>query len=336
MFCENPRLDQWLRKNLVCPRDFKSLEENSVTLFCSEGHSYPIIAGVPILLLKEVTPTQKKFWETSFQPIKDKAPAQNGLDPFVQKAIPATSGNLYRLLKLNRYPIPELPLPKGEGSFFLDLGCNWGRWCLSAAQKGYLPIGIDPNLEAVLAARRIAKQLGHSACFLVADARHLPFAPSCTDIVFSYSVLQHFEKSDVHRVLQEISRILKPGGASLIEMPNVFGLHNLLHQLKRGFRKARDFEVRYWTPAELKKTFGFQIGSTRLFADGYFSLNPQAADLELLPFGYRFIVKTSEFLRKSSLRWRWMTYGADSLYVRSSPAGSGEPAKISPMDRKTS
>jgi len=254
------------------------------------------------------------------KPSQEDPVLQDRLDPFVQQAIPATSGNLYRLLtnKLRRYPIPELPLPGENGKYFLDLGCNWGRWCFSAASKGYFPIGIDPNLGAVLAARRVSRQLKIPACFLVADARYLPFAPSCIDIVFSYSVLQHFDKECVRRVLKETSRILKTGGTSLIEMPNVFGLHNLLHQAKRGFRQAHDFEVRYWTPAELKRVFGRCIGPTSLLVDGFFSLNPQAADLDLLPLRYRLFVRGSEFLRKQSVRWTWMTHLADSLYVKSS------------------
>ncbi len=318
MLCENSRLDQWLQQNLACPRDFKPLQIRSDTLICPEKHVYPIVQGVPVFLLKEVVPTQKRFWENLGQPhALDEPTLPNGLDPFVQQAISATSGNLYRSLRLRRYPIPEFPLDRGEGGYLLDLGCNWGRWCISAARKGYIPIGVDPNMDAILAAKRVSKQLNTAAYFLVADARHLPFRSHSIDTAFSYSVLQHFDKNDVHHVLQEISRILNPGGLSLIEMPNALGPHNLLHQLKRGFRRARDFEVRCWTPSELRKAFGLSIGPTSLSADGYFSLNPQAADLDLLPFRFRLVVKISEFLRRGSLLFPWMICAADSLYVKS-------------------
>ena len=173
-----------------------------------------------------------------------------------------------------------------------------------------------------MAARRVSKQLGVSAYFLVADARRLPFAANCADVIFSYSVLQHFDKNDVRQTLQEIARILKPAGTSLIQMPNMLGLHNLLHQLRRKFRRARDFEVRYWTPGELKKVFNSHIGPTSLLADGYFCLNPQPTDLDILPFEYGLVVKASDVLRRLSLRWAWMVYGADSLYVKSSIASS--------------
>ena len=84
------------------------------------------------------------------------------IDKSWQGEIPYTSGNLYFSIqnKLTRYPIPECRLPQGNGERLLDIGCNWGRWSIAAAQKGYRPVGIDPSLDAVLAARRVSRQLG--------------------------------------------------------------------------------------------------------------------------------------------------------------------------------
>jgi hypothetical protein len=25
----------------------------------------------------------------------------------------------------------------------VDLGCNWGRWCIAAGRMGFLPVGVD-------------------------------------------------------------------------------------------------------------------------------------------------------------------------------------------------
>lgn len=76
------------------------------------------------------------------------------IDPFVQEQVPYTNGFLYRPLqyKLSRYPIPELRLEPGEGTRFLDIGCNWGRWSIAAARKGYRVSAIDPSPPAVIAA----------------------------------------------------------------------------------------------------------------------------------------------------------------------------------------
>jgi hypothetical protein len=41
----------------------------------------------------------------------------------------------------------------------------------------------------------------------------------------------------------------------LVQMASALGIRSLQHQLRRGFRKPKDFDVRYWTPAELLGTF---------------------------------------------------------------------------------
>ncbi len=317
-------LDPLLEKILVCPRDYGDLRLEGTALVCSAGHRYPCVEGVPVMLLAEAEATLAVCDKTLQQVSKGLAP-NNGhlsaaspvIDPFVQKEIAGTNGNMYRHLinVLPRYPIPDLRLPEATGQVFLDIGCNWGRWCLAAARKGYQPIGIDPSLEAVLAARRVANQMGLKAVFLVADARYLPFKMNCIDTVFSYSVLQHFSEADVKLVLAQAARVLKPSGICYVQMATKFGLRNLFIQLRRAFRRPHGFEVRYWTLGELQQAFQSAIGYATLSVDGYFSLNPQPTDLDLLPLRYRLIVRGSEALRRISEKAKWLAYFADSVYV---------------------
>ncbi|MEJ5310878.1 MAG: methyltransferase domain-containing protein [Anaerolineae bacterium] len=323
-------MDQWLRDNLVCPRDHKSLEETGSSLICPDGHKYPVIDGIPVMLLDEVIPTQ---WNTTStlnrvaayqagQPsdLPDLLSRQSdGIDPHVQDIVSATCGNLYGPLvnRLSRYPIPELRLPQSSGEMFLDIGCNWGRWCVAAARKGYNPVGIDPAIEAIIAARKVSRQLGVQGRYAVADARYLPFAPHTFDTAFSYSVLQHFSKENARLALAEVSRVLKQDGLSLIQMPNAYGVRSLYYQVKRGFREGQDFDVRYWTPSELKTTFSKIIGKTTATVDGYFGLGIQPSDVDLLPTKYQLVVRASELLRRVSLRVRWMVNFADSIYLTS-------------------
>jgi len=241
----------------------------------------------------------------------------NDIDPFVRNTIGATNGGLYQHLvgTLTEYPIPSLRLPPGENRQFLEVGCNWGRWCIAAARLGYRPVGIDPSLKSIRAANRVAKQLGVEATYVVADGRYLPFRDQSSDQVFSYSVLQHLSKEHTRAALMEIRRILRVGGNALVQLPNVFGIRCLYHQMRRGFRKARDFEVRYWRPAELLSTFSESIGPSELSVDGYFSLNVQPSDLHLLIARYRAVVHTSEALRWISGKIPVLTKVADSLYV---------------------
>lgn len=117
--------------------------------------------------------------------------------------------------------------------------------------------------------------------------------------------------------LAGISRILKTQGYSFIQLPNSFGIVNLLYQLKRGLREPVDFEVRYWTINELSDTFCRLIGETSISVDGFFSLNPQVTDIDLLPWYYRLIVNTSNIMKSSCEKLYLLKYLADSLYVKS-------------------
>jgi SAM-dependent methyltransferase/uncharacterized protein YbaR (Trm112 family) len=319
-------LPEWVLSRLICPRDHQPLQHRTNALTCAAGHEYAVRDGIPVLLLDDVEHTHEAALHALQGDVRDHEVGGTGsIDPFVQEAIGATGGYLYAGLvgKLTAYPIPELPIPRGNGRAFVDLGCSWGRWSIAASRRGYRVVGIDSSLDGVRAAQRVARQLGVEAHFLVADARYLPFADASFDAVFSYSVLQHFAKSDVMQALEQIRRILTPGGRSLIQLPNAFGPRSLYHQLKRGLREPRLFEVRYWTVGELRRTFEALIGPTEITVDGFFSLNPQAADLRLLPPHARVVVHASEALRRLSQPLPALKYLADSLYVASSPAGRG-------------
>ena len=242
---------------------------------------------------------------------------QGEIDPFVKNSIGATNGILYKHLvgTLTEYPIPRLRLSQGNGKLFLEIGCNWGRWCIAAARLGYRPVGIDPSLKSIRAAIRVSRQLGIDAAYAVADGRYLPFRDESFDQVFSYSLLQHLSKENTLSSLSEIRRTIHLAARALVQMPNVFGVRCLYHQICRGFREAQDFEVRYWTPAELLSAFRETIGPAQLSVDGYFSLNVQPSDIHLLPRRYRALVQASEFLRGISERVPIMAKFADSLYI---------------------
>ena len=168
------------------------------------------------------------------------------------------------------------PAPSGNGKVLLDLGCNWGRWSIAASRLGYQVFGIDPNPEAVFAAYRVAEKAAPESNpprFIVGDARFIPFRDGTADQVYSYGVLQHFSRGDVRLALNETHRVLKVGGKALIQMANSFGLRSAYQQLRRGFSDGEKFDVRYWTPDELRSTWEACVGPSQLSADGFLNLN---------------------------------------------------------------
>jgi SAM-dependent methyltransferase/uncharacterized protein YbaR (Trm112 family) len=340
----------WLLARLACPYDGGAIRADAATLACTTcERRFAVVDGVPVMLRDDVRQTHDAAAESMAQvqptltspdaaeppgsplPPDDDAdlptsPADRTpsvpdapIDDYVQEAVSATCGLMYVSLigRLTAYPIPDLRVPPGPGAgrTLLDVGCNWGRWSFAAARAGYVPIGVDPTLGAVRAATRVAKQLGVTAHFVTGDARYLPLRTATIDVAFSYSVLQHLAKHDVRRALREMRRVLAPGGAAVVQMPNALGLRSLIVQARRRFRRAAGFEVRYWTIRELRAAFERIIGQTTVAVDGYFSLNPQTVDLPLLPLRYQAIVRTSERLRHAADSHPWLATVADSLYV---------------------
>ncbi len=78
--------------------------------------------------------------------------------------------------------------------------------------------------------------------------------------------------------LESIRRVLRADG-TFLHMASALGIRSLQHQVWRGFREPKDFDVRYWTPAQLLDTFADIFGPTELEVDCYFGLGLQPADL---------------------------------------------------------
>ena len=191
---------------------------------------------------------------------------------------------------------------------------------MSATRLGYQVVGIDPAIDAVRAARRVARQLGVNVQYVVGDARYLPFRAKSFDVLHSYSVLMHFAKEDAIRSVREMARTLKPNGTTLISMANTFGLRNLQIQLMRGFCSSLDrssFATRYWTPRELRRMFTEIIGPSNLEIEGFFSTSSGSQSIMALPIKYRLALTLSSQLRNLGLVLPALKYVADSLYVRS-------------------
>jgi SAM-dependent methyltransferase/uncharacterized protein YbaR (Trm112 family) len=347
-------IDPWFLEHLVDPVDKSKLVYEGDSLISPSGRRYPVVDGVPVMLLPGERQTMGVA-DTSLQRsrgdhaiIDDRAEdmyletlgisdeekrqlidlhrsGKAPIDPVVMVIIGATSGFAYKHLignlALTEYPIPEIRLPLGNGELMLDIGCNWGRWCVAAARKGYRPVGIDPQLGAVMAARRVARQMSLDIRYVCGDGRNLPFADRTFDRVYSYSVLQHFSKADARTTLRDASRTLKPGGAALIQMAGKLGIRSLQHQAMRGFKEPQNFDVRYYTLSELRRLFEETIGTTRTSTDCYFGLGWQMSDYEFMTGKHKAILLTSEALRRISDVIAPMRIVADSLFCEATRPG---------------
>ena len=105
-----------------------------------------------------------------------------------------------------------------RGKAVLDLGCAGGFMAEAMAARGATVTGIDPAADAVEAARRHAAEGGLPIVYDVGVGEALPYADAAFDVVVCVDVLEHV--SDLHKVLAEIARVLRPGGLFLYDTIN--------------------------------------------------------------------------------------------------------------------
>lgn len=318
MICEE------LTHLLACPSDRSNLRASDGALVCERGHSFPVEDGIPVF----TEAVRREPIPRNMQAVRRKPGQPSAVDAFVDDWLVNTNGNLYRSARgnLKRYPIPRWPLPSCAGKVVVDVGCSWGRWSIAAARAGFFPIGLDVHIDSLSAAKRVSRQLDAKACFVCGDVEVLPFRSGSVDVVFSYSVLQHIDRQKVARFFQEVSRVMKPGGLCLVQLPNAFGLYSFIRQAKRGFRDAAPgtFEMRYWTSAKIRQAIeNAGLRDLQLRADGFFSQDPQLSDLDLLSPVGKLVVLASFAGQRIAEFVPPLTLLADSLWVQArSPSGN--------------
>lgn len=91
------------------------------------------------------------------------------------------------------------------------------------------------------------------------DAPHLPFADDTFEKVYAIDVLEHLK--DVKAIMEEIHRVLKPGGEALIRVPHFSSTHAYGDFTHRHFFNTESFnyftggfdQYDYYTKARFEK-----------------------------------------------------------------------------------
>jgi ubiquinone/menaquinone biosynthesis C-methylase UbiE len=105
-----------------------------------------------------------------------------------------------------------------EGRRLLDVGCGTGFLAFALAGLGAGEIvGVDTDLEMYEAdpgrdrvIERLAGERTGAVRLQSGDVRSLPFSDDEFDVVFSSTAIEHF--ADLHVVVAELARVLRPGG----------------------------------------------------------------------------------------------------------------------------
>jgi len=113
-----------------------------------------------------------------------------------------------------------------SGQKVLDLGCGNGLMAGEILKRGVKYYGIDISSGLIkIAKKKYAAEIKNKLVeFKVGDAcKKLPYQNSCFDHVISFAVLHHIPGAENRlKFLQEIKRVLKPGGRAAIIVWNLF------------------------------------------------------------------------------------------------------------------
>jgi ubiquinone/menaquinone biosynthesis C-methylase UbiE len=132
------------------------------------------------------------------------------------------------------------------GKEVLDAGCGVGYGIrLLAEHDPARLVGVDISAEA------LSQASADEAEFVEADLRELPFEADSFDVVVCFEVIEHVEGHD--RVLDELRRVLRPGGTLLISSPN-----------RDVYAPGNPHHVHEFLPDELREALGQRFGHVGL------------------------------------------------------------------------
>lgn len=108
--------------------------------------------------------------------------------------------------------------PKDLSAPILDIGCGHGAFIHFIRAAGYLNVGgIDGSPEQVAESRRLGI-VGVREGDLLTELGGQ--AASSLAVVIAYDVIEHYTKNELLDLMDEVYRVLKPGGKFIVHAPN--------------------------------------------------------------------------------------------------------------------
>jgi ubiquinone/menaquinone biosynthesis C-methylase UbiE len=141
-------------------------------------------------------------------------------------------------------------LPDLHGRRILEVGCGTGNISLELARRGARVMGLDVSGAMLAAAQQKAQHHSFPLAWIRSEAAALPFPQNSFDGVIAILALDFM--ADRSGVVQEMVRVLAPGGFLLLALLNRYSLWTLKRLLKAWFASSIWRGVRFISPGELK------------------------------------------------------------------------------------
>ena len=148
----------------------------------------------------------------------------------------------------------------------LDFGCGVGRIAKHVAPASGRMVCADISTGMLRRARRRLQAFSNVEFVRVGRRRLGDLSATRFDVIYSIGVLHHIHKEDIIWLLREFRQLLNPGGAMVINVPNLLDPQKLDNFVNYSLRFGAEgiARQRYFTGQEMEaicSKLGFNVGS---------------------------------------------------------------------------
>jgi 2-polyprenyl-3-methyl-5-hydroxy-6-metoxy-1,4-benzoquinol methylase len=193
--------------------------KSKVVLTESEGNTRT--PTVPISESKATIAAIRQYWNEHIHDLQV-ARSPIGSQGFFEEL------DQYRFEKLAYLP-KLVDFSAYAGKQLLEIGCGVGLDLLRFARHGAIVTGIDLAEVSIDLAKKNFEHHAVQGRFQIMDGEHLQFDDNSFDVVYAHGVLQY--TADAQRMINEINRVLKPGGDAILMVYNRYSWLKLLSRV---------------------------------------------------------------------------------------------------------
>jgi SAM-dependent methyltransferase len=181
----------------------------------------------------------------------------------IKAALRGEPSYVWRAGQERRLEMIRLAAGERINGVILEDGCGVGMYVRHLQPLRGKVFGLEYEFE------RVREAHAHSPLVVNAAGEGLPFPAGTFDLVLSHEVLEHVQ--DDRRAVEEIVRVLRPGGRLVLFVPNrgypfethgiywrgkyKFGNIPLVNWLPRSWRDRLAPHVRIYSPRDLERLF---------------------------------------------------------------------------------
>ena len=155
-----------------------------------------------------------------------------------------------------------------QGMKVLDAGCGYGRNLVYLLREGFEVYGVDASRDSIQSVRALAATLAPALPadnFRQEEVESMSFPDAFADVVLSSAVLHFAETPAQFRaMLQEMWRVLKPGGLFFCRLASSIGIEDRVQRVNGQRFLLPDGSERFLVTEEILLNLGTALGGDLL------------------------------------------------------------------------